>query len=94
MPTVYVHYQGRAHPVAKERFVIGRGSQGTDLTIRDGNVSRKHAAVIFHSGNFYIQDLGSTNGVEYRGNKVDAKKIEEGDTFFICDHELQFSYRG
>lgn len=94
MPTLFVHYQGRSYPVAKDRFIIGRGSQGTDLMIRDGNVSRKHAAVIFHGGQFYMQDLGSTNGVEYRGNRVDTKKIEEGDAFFICEHELQFSYRG
>ncbi len=94
MPPLFLHYGGRAYPVQKERFVIGRGSQGTDLTIRDGNVSRKHAAVIFHSGAFYIQDLGSTNGVEFQGNRVDAKKIDEGDVFYICDHEFSFSYRG
>jgi hypothetical protein len=94
MPTLFVHYQGRSYPVAKDRFIIGRGSQGTDLMVRDGNVSRKHAAVIFHGGQFYMQDLGSTNGVEYRGNRVDTKKIEEGDAFFICEHEFQFSYRG
>jgi len=94
MPTVYLHFNGRVHPVNKERFVIGRGSQGTDLTIRDGNISRKHAAVIFHSGHFYMQDLGSTNGIEFRGNRIDAKKIEEGDAYFICDHELTFSFRG
>ncbi len=94
MPTLFVHFAGRSYPVQKERFIIGRGSQGTDLTIRDGNISRKHAAVIFHSGAFYMQDLGSTNGVEYQGNKIESKKIEEGDLYLICDHELTFSYRG
>lgn len=94
MPTLFVHSAGRSYPIQIDRFIIGRGSQGTDLTIRDGNISRKHAAVIFHSGAFYMQDLGSTNGVEYNGNKIESKKIEEGDTFHICDHELYFSYRG
>lgn len=94
MPALFVHFGGRSYPVNKDRFIIGRGSQGTDLTIRDGNISRKHAAVIFHSGAFYMQDLGSTNGVEYTGNKIESKKIEEGDVFYICDHELTFSYRG
>jgi hypothetical protein len=94
MPPLFVHFAGRSYPVNKDRFIIGRGSQGTDLTIRDGNISRKHAAVIFHSGAFYMQDLGSTNGVEYSGNKIESKKIEEGDAYYICDHELTFSYRG
>ena len=94
MPKLFLHYGGRVHPVATERFVIGRGSKGADLTIRDGNISRKHAVVLFHEGSFYMQDLGSTNGVEYNGQRVDSKNIEEGDVFSICDHEITFSYRG
>jgi len=94
LPPLFLRFEGRVYPVNKERFVIGRGSQGTDLTIRDGNISRKHAAVVFHSGHFYMQDLGSTNGVEFAGNKVDTKPIEEGDQYYICEHELTFSYRG
>ena len=88
-----MHFAGRSNPVDKERFVIGRGTKGTDLTIRDGNISRKHAAVILHGGQFYIQDLGSTNGVEYRGNRIDTKRIEEGDVFSICEYEFSFSFR-
>ncbi len=94
MPRLFLHYGGRVYPVAKDRFVIGRGSKGTDLTIRDGNISRKHAVVIFHNGAFFVQDLGSTNGIEFGGQRVDTKQIEEGDVFTICDHELSFSYRG
>jgi hypothetical protein len=94
LPRLFLHYDGRAYPVQQERFVIGRGSQGTDFTIRDGNISRKHAVIMFHNGGYYIQDLGSTNGVEYRGQRIDTKLIEEGDVFSICDHALTFSYRG
>lgn len=74
--------------------MIGRGSDKTDLTIRDGNISRKHCVVVFRNGSYYIKDMGSTNGVEYRGNRIESKKIEEGDHFFLCDYELRFSYRG
>jgi len=94
MPSLFVHYEGRSYPVNKDNFIIGRGTQGTDLTIRDQNVSRKHASVILHGGAFYIQDLGSTNGVEFRGGRVDSRKIEEGDVYTICDHEIVFSFRG
>jgi hypothetical protein len=92
-PVLYLFFNGQRFAINKDRFVVGRGSQGTDLTIRDGNISRKHAAVIFHDGGYYIQDLGSTNGIDYRGGKVDSKQVEEGDLYSICDYELRFSYR-
>ena len=40
-----------------------------------------------------IEDLGSTNGIEYNGMRIDNKRIEEGDVFHICDYELRFSYQ-
>ena len=85
-------FNNNRYTIDKDKFVIGRGSQQTDLTIRDGNISRKHCAVIFHNGNYYIKDLGSTNGIEYRGNRIESKKIDEGDVFYLCDYELRFSY--
>ena len=65
----------------------------TDLTIRDGNISRRHCAVIFQEGAFFIKDLNSTNGIEYQGRRVDTKKVDEGDVFHLCDYELRFTYR-
>lgn len=92
-PPIYLLFNNNRYVIDKEKFVIGRGSQQTDLTIRDGNISRKHCAVIFRNGSYYIKDLGSTNGVEYRGNRIESKKIEESDTFYLCDYELRFTYR-
>jgi hypothetical protein len=87
-----IHYQGEAFPVTKDRFIIGRGKQSSDLTIKDPNVSRQHAMIEFSGGQYYIVDMGSTNGVEYHGQRVQRKVINEGDTFKVCDHELNFTY--
>jgi hypothetical protein len=87
-----IHYQGEAFPVTKDRFIIGRGKQTSDLTIKDPNVSRQHAMIEFSGGQYYIVDMGSTNGVEYNGQRVQRKVINEGDTFKVCDHELNFTY--
>lgn len=92
-PPIYLLFNNNRYVIDKDKFVIGRGSQQTDLTIRDGNISRKHCAIIFRNGSYYIKDLGSTNGVEYRGNRIESKKIEESDTFYLCDYELRFTYR-
>jgi pSer/pThr/pTyr-binding forkhead associated (FHA) protein len=85
-------YQGEAYQVTKERFIIGRGKQTTELTIKDPNVSRQHAMVELMSGKYFMVDMGSTNGVEFEGKRVQRHEIQHGDTFRVCDHELVFTY--
>lgn len=87
-----ISYQGETFPVTKDRFIIGRGKQSSDLTIKDPNVSRQHAMIEFLNGQYYIVDMGSTNGVEFNGQRVQRKVISEGDAFRVCDHELKFSF--
>lgn len=89
---LYVIFNGQKIPVAKDEFIIGRGSKSADLAIKDGNISRRHAAVVWHNGAYYLKDLGSTNGVEYQGRRFDTKRIDEGDIFRICDYEIRFTY--
>ncbi|MFT3925969.1 MAG: FHA domain-containing protein [Myxococcales bacterium] len=93
MPPLSVIFNGQKVPVNKEEFVIGRGSKTADLPIKDGNISRRHAAIVLQNGNFYMKDLGSTNGIEFNGERVDSRKIEEGDVYQLCDYELRFTYR-
>lgn len=92
-PPLYLVFQGQRMLVDKDQFVIGRGSKTADLAIKDGNISRKHAVVLRRNGVYYIKDLGSTNGIEYKGMRIDNKRIDEGDTFSICDYELRFTYQ-
>lgn len=93
MGPLFVIFNGQKFPVAKEEFIIGRGTKTADLPIKDGNISRRHAAVIWQNGGWYMKDLGSTNGVEFQGRRVDTKRIEEGDVFQLCDYEIRFTYR-
>ncbi|RMH42086.1 MAG: FHA domain-containing protein, partial [Deltaproteobacteria bacterium] len=92
-PTLYLIFNNQRYPVLKDQFIIGRGSKTSDLAIKDGNISRKHAAVIRRNGTYYIKDLGSTNGIDYKGMRIDNKRIDEGDVFHLCDYELRFTYR-
>ncbi len=80
-------------PIDKDEFIIGRGAKTADFAIRDGNISRRHAAIVFHDGAYFIKDLGSTNGIEFAGQRVESKRIEEGDVYRICDYELHFNYQ-
>jgi len=92
MPSLFVIFNGQKVPVNKEEFVIGRGSKTADLPIKDGNISRRHAAVVLQNGAFYMKDLGSTNGIEFNGERVDSRLIQEGDVYQLCDYELRFTY--
>ncbi len=86
-------YQGERFAITKDRFVIGRGKQASDLTLKDPNVSRQHAMIEFQNGVYFMVDMGSTNGIEYNGQRIARKQIIEGDVFRICDHDLVFTYR-
>ncbi len=88
-----IWYGGQPYPVNKDRFVIGRGKQSSDLTIKDPNVSRQHAMVEFLNGQYYMVDMGSTNGIEYNGQRIARKAVQDGDVFRICDHDLRFTFR-
>ncbi len=88
-----LHYNGQSIPIEKDEFIIGRGAKVADLAIRDGNISRRHAAVVFHDGAYFLKDLGSTNGIEFAGQRVESKRIEEGDVYNVCDYELRFTFQ-
>jgi pSer/pThr/pTyr-binding forkhead associated (FHA) protein len=92
LPQLSIYYGGERFVVNKDRFIIGRGRQSSDLTIKDPNVSRQHAMVERVNGQYFIVDLGSTNGVEYAGQRVQRRLINNGDVYRVCDHDLRFSY--
>lgn len=92
-PPLYIIFANQKYTVDKDKYIIGRSSQLADLVIRDANISRKHCAVIYKNGAYYIKDLDSTNGIEFKGNRIDTKRIEEGDVFNICEFSFQFTYR-
>lgn len=92
-PSLFVIFNGQKIPINKDEWVIGRGQKSADLPIRDGNISRRHAAVVFQNGAYYLKDLGSTNGMEYQGRRFDSKRIEEGDIIRVCDYEMRFTFQ-
>ncbi len=92
-PPVYLVFDNQKYRIDKDQFIIGRGSKSSDLPIKDGNISRKHAAVIRRNGTYFIKDLGSTNGIDFKGMRIDNKRIEEGDVFHLCDYELRFTFK-
>ncbi|HET9991274.1 MAG TPA: FHA domain-containing protein [Kofleriaceae bacterium] len=85
-------FAGTRYPLVKPMFVIGRHPT-CDLVIRDGQISRRHAAILRTDRGWFIKDLESTTGLFYRGMQITNKKLEEGDVFLVGTYELRFTSR-
>jgi hypothetical protein len=91
-PTLYLMIEDEVAEVDEARFVIGRATEMCDLAIIDVNVSRQHCAIERREAGYFIVDLGSTNGVEIEGKRVDDHLIAEGDELVISGHRIRASF--
>ena len=67
---------------------IGRGS-GSDLVLQDNQSSRQHAEISRQGDQFYIRDLGSTNGTQVNGKRIgDWQRLADGDQVVLGDVPL------
>jgi len=76
-------------PLARGRFVIGRTADN-DIQLDSRFVSRHHAQLTVGLSSAVIQDLKSTNGIYFNGQRVRRKTLKDGETFVIGEHELLF----
>ncbi len=82
---------GRSIPLSpdEDRIIVGRLS-ACDVCLDDHNASRQHAALEYEYGEWFIVDLGSTNGTLVNGIEVDRARLHEGDVVTIGVTELVF----
>jgi pSer/pThr/pTyr-binding forkhead associated (FHA) protein len=86
-PAVYIG--NRSHDLTKPKIVIGR-SKESDIRVSDPNVSRRHAEIRQEGSNYWIVDLGSTNGISVNGRALKRAKLDDEDRITLGSTELVF----
>jgi hypothetical protein len=82
-------WDGSSVEIEERVTVIGRSSE-CDITLDDANVSRRHAEVRRENGNWFVVDLGSTNGIEVNGKRTNRAKLEHDDRIVLGQTEVTF----
>ena len=68
---------GRNLPLDERTVLIGCPSSTStpDFPINSCYVSRRHAEVIYHNGQFMLRDNGSLNGTEIDGQRIESNQL-------------------
>ena len=68
---------------------IGRHPQCT-LTVSQPSVSRKHARFWFEDGEWFVEDLQSSNGTYVNNRRIEQEKLTEGDDVRCGDFGMKY----
>ncbi len=86
--------EGAAIPLGEEQITFGRSAECI-VTLDDMQVSSFHCAVTAADGQFFLTDLGSTNGTFHNGQRVDgAANIAPGDLVEVGGSVLELRVTG
>jgi len=95
--SVVIHEKGGAE--RREQFetaelTVGR-VQGNELMLPKGNVSKRHARLLYRDGRFIVTDLNSTNGTYVNRRRItQATIVREGDRIYVGDFVLRIELPG
>jgi pilus assembly protein CpaF len=97
MFAIIVHEKGgteRREIFDAAELSVGR-VQGNELMLPKGNVSKRHARLLYRDGRFIVTDLNSTNGTYVNRRKItQATIVREGDRIYIGDFVLRIEASG
>ena len=76
---------GKTFDLSLEKVTIGRDA-AVDVTFDIPEVSRSHAVITRRGDDYYLQDLGSTNGTYVNEKKIVGQhRLQSGDTIMLSD---------
>lgn len=72
---------------------IGRDAAGNDIILNDVSISSRHAKITREGGNYFLQDLGSTNRTYFKDaplKELEKVQLKNGDEFSLGKVILKF----
>jgi hypothetical protein len=82
---------GKRVVISPAGATIGRGRQ-SDIVLSDPNVSRQHAEIRPRGGSWVLTDLGSTNGSQLNGRRIEGSEVlRSGDEIELGASEMTFT---
>ncbi|MFZ2540847.1 MAG: FHA domain-containing protein [Gallionella sp.] len=79
----------KEYPLIKERMTVGRKAHN-DIVIDNLAVSGEHAAVVTIMHDSFLEDMGSTNGLEVNGVPTKKHFLQNNDLIEIGKHKLKY----
>ena len=73
---------------------IGRADDNHLAFPRERTISGHHCEIFREGKNFFVRDLGSTNGVFVNSRKVDSAPLTEGDELKLGSKIFSFTRSG
>jgi ABC transport system ATP-binding/permease protein len=86
------HTPSQTFPITRDHIEIGRAPDN-DIILGDANISRHHARIRWQSDQYFLVDLGSSDGTTLNGVALlphIPQPLASGDTFHIGRVCLQF----
>jgi Protein of unknown function (DUF3662)/FHA domain len=89
--TALLLIDGKRVVISPAGATVGRGRQA-DVVLSDPNVSRQHAEIRPRGGSWVVTDLGSTNGSQLNGRRIEGSEVlRPGDEIELGASVLTFT---
>lgn len=77
------------YPIVNKSTIIGRSDEN-DIVLRNVGISRKHVKIYKKAKNYFLADLGSSNGTKVNGKFIQKIKLSHNDVISIGTCDLIF----
>ena len=75
-------------PLIRDELSVGR-QEGNSIRLTEKNISRRHARFFRQNGAFFVEDLGSYNGIKINGTRISSPtQLRDGDLVLVGDYKL------